>query len=148
MDMSSRGRSPFQIEVPLPRTNLTVMRETYPAFVAHPGFNAYYFDNANMHKECAVMAIISFCLTLVNIVSIIIAGSLFLKVCSLNDSLQITQNSEEPRESRTALEAAGANVMAYNRLPKDEEYRLLSEEQEVLSRMPVEAFDALGWRQS
>ena len=70
------------MQVTLPRTNITVQRTTYPAYVAHPGFEAYYFDNANMHKECAVMAIISFCLTLVNIISIIIAGSLFLKVRS------------------------------------------------------------------
>lgn len=71
----------FQVTVPVPRTNYTVERVTYPAYIAHQGFNAYYFDNANMHKECAVMAVISFCLTLVNIMCIIIAGSLFLKVC-------------------------------------------------------------------
>lgn len=70
-----------QVNVTMPRTNEIVTKETYPAYMAHPGFNAYYFDNASMHKECAVMAIISFCLTLVNIISIIVAGSLFLKVC-------------------------------------------------------------------
>ncbi|OQR69318.1 laminin subunit beta-2-like [Tropilaelaps mercedesae] len=68
------------IPILIPGTNETVMRTTYPAYVAHEGFQAYYFDNANMHKECAVMAINSFCLTLVNILCIIIAGSLFLKI--------------------------------------------------------------------
>ncbi|XP_018496808.1 uncharacterized protein LOC108864879 [Galendromus occidentalis] len=78
--IKASAQEPITMLVTLPRTNITVERVTYPAFKAHPGFEAYYFDNANMHKECAVMAIISFCLTLVNIMCIIIAGSLFLKI--------------------------------------------------------------------
>lgn len=72
----------INVTVAIPKTNPIqyVNRTTYPAYLAHEGFNAYYFDNANMHKECAVMAINSFCLTLVNILCIIIAGSLFLKI--------------------------------------------------------------------
>ncbi|EEC16284.1 conserved hypothetical protein [Ixodes scapularis] len=76
----SLGQSPMNVTVPVPGSNLTRTVLTYPAFIAQPGFSAYYFDNASMHKECAVMAINSFCLTVVNILCIIIAGTIFLKV--------------------------------------------------------------------
>ncbi|XP_022704303.1 uncharacterized protein LOC111269159 [Varroa jacobsoni] len=73
-------QEPIQVLVENPRTKEMFNTTTYSAYLAHDGFKAYYFDNANMHKECAVMAINSFCLTLVNILCIIVAGSLFLKI--------------------------------------------------------------------
>ncbi|XP_064486468.1 uncharacterized protein LOC135398867 [Ornithodoros turicata] len=76
----SLSQDPVNVTVPIPGTSLTKVVTTYPAFIAHSDFNAYYFDNANMHKECAVMAINSFGLTVVNILCIIIAGTVFLKI--------------------------------------------------------------------
>lgn len=51
-----------------------------PAFVAPDGFQAFYFDNYSMHKECAMLGTVSFCLTIVNIVCIVVAGTLVLKI--------------------------------------------------------------------
>ncbi|KAK8771143.1 hypothetical protein V5799_025612 [Amblyomma americanum] len=90
----SLGQDPVNVTVSIPGTELNRTVETYPAFVAHPGFQAYYFDNANMHKECAVMAINSFCLTVVNILCIIIAGTLLLKI------KEIAPESSMPRTQR------------------------------------------------
>ncbi|KAH7976556.1 hypothetical protein HPB52_016121 [Rhipicephalus sanguineus] len=86
----SLGQDPVNVTVPIPGTDQTRTVQTYPAFVAYPGFQAYYFDNANMHKECAVMAINSFCLTVVNILCIIIAGTLLLKATELSGQIQLT----------------------------------------------------------
>lgn len=90
----SLGQDPINVTVAIPGTDLNRTVETYPAFVAYPGFQAYYFDNANMHKECAVMAINSFCLTVVNILCIIIAGTLLLKI------KEIAPESSMPRTQR------------------------------------------------
>lgn len=90
----SLGQDPINVTVPIPGTDQNRTVETYPAFVAYPGFQAYYFDNANMHKECAVMAINSFCLTVVNILCIIIAGTLLLKI------KEIAPESSMPRTQR------------------------------------------------
>ncbi|KAH9363584.1 hypothetical protein HPB48_013767 [Haemaphysalis longicornis] len=51
-----------------------------PAFVAPSNYQPYYFDEYSMHKECALLGVISFCLTVVNILCIILAGTLVLKV--------------------------------------------------------------------
>lgn len=90
----SLGQDPINVTVPIPGTDQNRTVQTYPAFVAYPGFQAYYFDNANMHKECAVMAINSFCLTVVNILCIIIAGTLLLKI------KEIAPESSMPRTQR------------------------------------------------
>lgn len=90
----SLGQAPMNVTVPVPGSNLTRTVLTYPAFIAQPGFSAYYFDNASMHKECAVMAINSFCLTVVNILCIIIAGTIFLKI------KEIAPEASMPRTQR------------------------------------------------
>ncbi|KAH8031949.1 hypothetical protein HPB51_022147 [Rhipicephalus microplus] len=95
----SLGQDPINVTVPIPGTDQNRTVETYPAFVAYPGFQAYYFDNANMHKECAVMAINSFCLTVVNILCIIIAGTLLLKA-SQRSIKEIAPESSMPRTQR------------------------------------------------
>lgn len=51
-----------------------------PAFVAPSNYQPYYFDEYSMHKECALLGVISFCLTVVNILCIILAGTLVLKI--------------------------------------------------------------------
>lgn len=64
------------IEVNVTGTTLTVS----PAFIAPLGYTPYYFDKYSMHKECALLGVISFCLTVVNILCIILAGTLVLKI--------------------------------------------------------------------
>ncbi|KAL1420490.1 hypothetical protein MTO96_024308 [Rhipicephalus appendiculatus] len=64
------------IEVNVTGTTLTVP----PAFIAPVGYSPYYFDRYSMHKECALLGVISFCLTVVNILCIILAGTLVLKI--------------------------------------------------------------------
>lgn len=90
----SFGQDPVNATVLIPGTNMTRVVTTYPAFLAHSSFSAYYYDNANMHKECAVMAIISFCLTVVNILCIIVAGTVFLKI------KEIAPEASMPRTQR------------------------------------------------
>ncbi|XP_064486516.1 uncharacterized protein LOC135398901 isoform X2 [Ornithodoros turicata] len=50
------------------------------AFVAPANFQPYYFDRYSMHKECAMLGAVSFSLTVVNIICIIIAGTVVLKI--------------------------------------------------------------------
>lgn len=50
-----------------------------PSFLAPSNYQPYYFDEFSMHKECAVLGVVSFCLTVVNILCIIISGTLVLK---------------------------------------------------------------------
>ncbi|XP_075525722.1 uncharacterized protein LOC142557634 isoform X2 [Dermacentor variabilis] len=77
------------IEVNVTGTTLTVS----PAFIAPLGYSPYYFDKYNMHKECALLGVISFCLTVVNILCIILAGTLVLKIKEIapSKSLQGTR---------------------------------------------------------
>ncbi|XP_065303368.2 uncharacterized protein [Dermacentor albipictus] len=77
------------IEVNVTGTTLTVS----PAFIAPMGYSPYYFDKYNMHKECALLGVISFCLTVVNILCIILAGTLVLKIKEIapSKSLQGTR---------------------------------------------------------
>ncbi|EEC17297.1 hypothetical protein IscW_ISCW012364 [Ixodes scapularis] len=47
-----------------------------PSFLAPSNYQPYYFDEFSMHKECAVLGVVSFCLTVVNILCIIMSGTL------------------------------------------------------------------------
>ncbi|CAN7975450.1 unnamed protein product, partial [Ixodes persulcatus] len=51
-----------------------------PSFLAPSNYQPYYFDEFSMHKECAVLGVVSFCLTVVNILCIIISGTLIKEI--------------------------------------------------------------------
>ncbi|KAK8773685.1 hypothetical protein V5799_011784 [Amblyomma americanum] len=70
----SLSQDPIQVNT----TGGTVM--VPPAFIAPRNYIPYYFDEYNMHKECAVLGVISFCLTVINILCIILSGILVLKI--------------------------------------------------------------------
>lgn len=70
----SLSQDPLEVNV----TGTTML--VPPAFIAPTNYRPAYFDEYNMHKECAVLGVISFCLTVVNILCIILSGTLVLKI--------------------------------------------------------------------
>ncbi|CAN8001647.1 unnamed protein product [Ixodes hexagonus] len=75
--LKSISQDPIEVNV----TGTTML--VPPAFLAPSNYQLYYFDEYNMHKECAVLGVISFCLTVVNILCIILSGTAVLKASQI-----------------------------------------------------------------